>query len=254
MAQPPLLRSLQEAASLHWPGLAVEWLREIDSTNSELMRRLRQGHLAPTLLLADVQSAGRGRMGRQWQSRSGDALTFSLALPYAPQRWQGLSLAVGVAVAQGLHADVRLKWPNDLFLHDGKLGGILVETSLQTGHTSHLVVGIGINLQAPAVADAPYPLASLRSVLPDINAAQALSQFLPGLLATLRDFENHGFAPWQAAYAERDLLLRRGVRLSDGRLGVAQGCDADGALRVVLDKGETQFISSGEVSVRLQAQ
>jgi hypothetical protein len=152
---PLLLRSLQEAATLHWPGLGVEWLPEIDSTNSELMRRLRQGQLAPTLLLADVQSAGRGRMGRQWHSLAGDALTFSLALPFAPMRWQGLSLAVGVAVAQGLHADVRLKWPNDLFLHGGKLGGILVETSLQAGHIPHVVVGVGINLQAPAV---PEPL------------------------------------------------------------------------------------------------
>jgi BirA family biotin operon repressor/biotin-[acetyl-CoA-carboxylase] ligase len=232
----------------------VQWLPEIDSTNTELMRRLRQGHLAATLLVTDVQSAGRGRMGRQWHGQAGDALTFSLALPYAPQRWQGLSLAVGVAVAQGLHSDVRLKWPNDLFLHGGKLGGILVETSLQAGSVSHVVVGIGINLRAPELQDAPYPLASLRSVVPDIGPTQALLGLLPSLLPTLRDFENHGFTPWQAAYAERDLLMQRAVALSDGRTGTAQGCTADGALRVLLHTGQSVAINSGEVSVRIPAQ
>jgi BirA family transcriptional regulator, biotin operon repressor / biotin---[acetyl-CoA-carboxylase] ligase len=249
---PHTLGALQAAADRLWPGLTVQCLPEIDSTNSELMRRLRQGHLAATLLLADVQTAGRGRMGRQWHGQAGDALTFSLALPYAPQHWQGLSLAVGVAVAQGLHPDVRLKWPNDLFLRGGKLGGILVETSLQTGSVPHVVVGIGINLRAPDLPDAPYPLASLRSVLPQADPAQVLLQLLPRLMPTLRDFESHGFAPWQAAYAERDLLLQREVQLSDGRTGTAMGCAADGALRVLLGTGQNVVINSGEVSVRVQ--
>ncbi|MGZ7242464.1 biotin--[acetyl-CoA-carboxylase] ligase, partial [Streptococcus pyogenes] len=76
---------------------------EVDSTNSELMRRARAGHVDPVLLVAEQQSAGRGRMGRSWASRAGDSLTFSLGLPLQPADWSGLSLAVGVAVAESLH-------------------------------------------------------------------------------------------------------------------------------------------------------
>src|SRR5450830_805677 len=99
------------------PGFAVEVLAQIDSTNSELMRRARAGRLEPVLLVAEQQTAGRGRLGRQWFSEEGAtsvgaqaSLTFSIGLPLAPADWSGLSLAVGVSVVQSLHPDLRLKW------------------------------------------------------------------------------------------------------------------------------------------------
>ena len=98
------------------PGFTVEVLPEIDSTNSELMRRARAGQLDPVLLVAQSQTAGRGRLGRGWVSSPGDSLTFSLGLPLAPADWSGLSLAVGVAVAEALGPGIGLKWPNDLWL------------------------------------------------------------------------------------------------------------------------------------------
>jgi len=110
------------------PGFTVEVLPEIDSSNSELMRRARQGQTDPTLLVAESQTAGRGRMGRVWQSQPGDSLTFSLSLPFAPKDWSGLSLAVGLSLAESLHPDIRLKWPNDLWWQERKLGGILIIT------------------------------------------------------------------------------------------------------------------------------
>jgi BirA family biotin operon repressor/biotin-[acetyl-CoA-carboxylase] ligase len=123
-------------------------LPEIDSSNTELMRRARAGRTEPVLLVAERQSAGRGRLGRAWQSAAGDSLTFSLGLPLAPADWAGLSLAVGVSVAESLHPRIRLKWPNDLWVDDRKLAGILIETASAGGSAAarYAVVGIGINI------------------------------------------------------------------------------------------------------------
>ncbi len=130
------------------PGFTVEVLPEVDSTNTELMRRARVGLIDPVLLVAERQTAGRGRLGRPWAGEAGASLTFSLGLPLAPADWSGLSLAVGVALAESLHPDVRIKWPNDLWLHDRKLAGILIETA-GTGAAAAprcVVVGVGINI------------------------------------------------------------------------------------------------------------
>jgi BirA family biotin operon repressor/biotin-[acetyl-CoA-carboxylase] ligase len=138
------------------PGFAVEAVAEIDSTNTELMRRARAGRIEPVLLVAERQTAGRGRLGRPWQSapqqEESASLTFSLGLPLAPADWSGLSLAVGVSVAESLDPlgahKVGLKWPNDVWVNDCKLVGILIETALpsagRTDAPRYLVIGIGI--------------------------------------------------------------------------------------------------------------
>ena len=125
--------AIRDALAPLLPGCRVEVLAEVASTNSELMRRARDGQTEPTLLVAERQTAGRGRLGRAWHSGRGDALTFSLGLPLAPADWSGLSLAVGVSVAESLHPQLRLKWPNDLWLDDRKLAGILIETASSGG-------------------------------------------------------------------------------------------------------------------------
>ena len=112
------------------PGLVIEVLPTIDSSNTELMRRARKGALPPTLLIAEEQTAGRGRQGRSWYSGAGDVLAVSLGLPYTPRDWSGLSLAVGLSVAESLQPQlparasqqprIELKWPNDLWLADGR--------------------------------------------------------------------------------------------------------------------------------------
>jgi len=117
MTEPALhwpVAALAEALAPHVPGCAVEVAAEIDSTNSELMRRARAGRAAPVLLVAEAQTAARGRLGRGWQSGNGDvggALACSLGLPLAPRDWSGLSLAVGLALAEALHPEIGLKWP-----------------------------------------------------------------------------------------------------------------------------------------------
>ena len=230
------------------PDFTVEVLPEIDSSNSELMRRARAGQYEATLLVAERQTAGRGRMGRVWQSQPGGSLTFSISLSMAPRDWSGLSLAVGLSLAESLHPGVRLKWPNDLWLEDRKLGGILVEAASMAGR-SQVVVGVGLNIR-PRVADglntAP---AALTELLPDLTAAACLARVAFPLIQTLRTFEHDGFAPLQDRFASRDVLKGRRVYTSDGQVGEALGVGPSGALRLQTAAG-LQEIHSAEISVR----
>lgn len=238
----------EEVASL-LPGFTVEVLPEIDSTNTELMRRARAGLTEPTLLVAEHQNAGRGRQGRQWTSHKGDALTFSIGMPYAPRDWSGLSLMVGLVAAQQLHPDIRLKWPNDLWWQDRKLAGILVEAASTGGH-SHLVVGMGLNIRpmqhTEALRNAP---AALQELVPTLSAPQALEQIAAPLIRALLDFESQGFAAWQPAFEARDALRGRTVWTSDGKQGLSYGVDTHGTLRLQTERG-LELINSAEVSVR----
>lgn len=234
------------------PGFSVEILPEIDSTNSELMRRARAGRTEPTLLVAERQVAGRGRLGRAWTTGAGDALTFSLGLPLAPTDWSGLSLAVGVAVAEALHPRIGLKWPNDLWVDERKLAGILVETA-GTGAAGQLaryaVVGVGINVLPREAGGLSTPPAHLQALWPEGDAAQALGRIALPLVQALQAFERFGFAPFQARFDARDVLRDRAVTLSDGTQGTAFGVSEAGALLVHTGAG-MQAVTSSEVSVR----
>lgn len=240
--------SIWEQVSPLLPGFTVEVLPEIDSTNSELMRRARAGHTEPTLLVAERQTAGRGRLGRPWQSAAGDSLTFSLGLPFAPKDWSGLSLAVGLAVAESLHPDIGLKWPNDLWWQDRKLAGILIEAATTAGR-SQVVIGIGINIRPRSAQGLSTPPAALGELWPAASAGEALLRLMPMLVRTLLDFEQRGFAPLQARYAARDVLRGREIHTSDGLHGQALGVGPTGALRWRGHDGERELLSH-EVSVR----
>jgi BirA family biotin operon repressor/biotin-[acetyl-CoA-carboxylase] ligase len=252
------------------PHLTVEVLPEIDSTNTELMRRARAGQTDPVLLVAEVQTAGRGRLGRPWHGEAGHALTFSLGLMLKPADWSGLSLAVGLSLARSLDPQgdlgVRLKWPNDLWVKRpslsaptatewGKLAGILIETALPAGVSPagdqgrFCVVGVGINIAPPlanGLSTAPLGLQDLQS---GITAPEALMRVAEPLLATLLAFERTGFPPLQQAFNARDALHNLNVTLSDGRQGLARGVNHTGALLVDTEQGQ-ETISSAEVSVR----
>ncbi len=298
--------AIWEAVSPLLPGFTVEVLPTIDSTNTELMRRARNGQCEPTLLVAEQQTAGRGRLGRVWQSGvevssagppqaakaplGGSAareaasvgalpsLMMSLGLPLAPQDWSGLSLAVGVSVAESLQpvlpplganqpARVGLKWPNDLWLGgaagDRKLGGILVETAsfvapqaaqavapqTNTSTARYVVVGIGINVLPRSPEGMSMPPGSLQEVEPGLDAPTALQRIVPPLVAMLQSFAGYGFAPMQPRFAARDVLQGRAVTLSDGHTGTAHGVGDDGAL-LVHTAGGMQAITSSEISVR----
>jgi BirA family biotin operon repressor/biotin-[acetyl-CoA-carboxylase] ligase len=251
------LESVWEAVTPNLPGFTVELLPEVDSTNAELMRRARNGAMDPVLLITELQTKGRGRLGRQWHSdlKAGlgqpRSLTFSLGLRLAPQEWSGLSLAVGLAIAQSLHPDVRLKWPNDLWWRDRKLAGILIETANwgEASASRYVVIGVGINITAPDATGLSTPPAGLDELLPTVDAPTALAQIAAPLVRAIQTFEVHGFAPFQAAFNTLDALAGVSVSLSDGVQGVAQGVDASGALLLHTVHG-VQRITSSEVSVR----
>ncbi|MBK7956608.1 MAG: biotin--[acetyl-CoA-carboxylase] ligase [Candidatus Accumulibacter sp.] len=240
---------------------SVETLRECSSTSTLLLERARQAAPSGLLLVADRQTAGRGRRGRRWLSSPEGALTFSLLWRFAGNVAQlaGLSLAVGVAVARALEASgvskIGLKWPNDILFDGGKLGGILVELESAPG-SMLAVIGIGLNLQLPA-ADTeeflhrPAALAQALSPVPDRH--QLLAQLLIELAAILDRFSAAGFSAlrdeWQAHHVWQD----RQVRLLNGGLldreGICLGADADGALLLRTATGIERCLS-GDLSLR----
>ena len=252
------------------PGVAVEVLARTESTNTLLLERSRAavgrraGDAQPCLLVAEEQTRGRGRLGRDWRSSAGASLTFSLALPLAAHDWSGLSLAVGVALADALDppADgapprIGLKWPNDLWLLDTpgrgrKLGGILIET-LALGDRRIAVVGVGLNVlpqQVPAAA-LTHGYACLQELDAAAAAPQALARVAVPLVRALLRFAAEGFAPFAADFRRRDLLLGQSVTTTAPGVpaGVADGVDEDGALRV--RAAGVHRVVAGEVSVRL---
>ena len=255
--------AIWEALYPHLPGFSVEVLPEIDSTNTELMRRARAGQADPVLLVAERQTAGRGRMGKAWRSGVGDTLMFSLGLPLAPLDWSGLSLAVGLSVAESLQPAlpapgsqepvIGIKWPNDLWM-DGahKLCGILIETGNLAGAepgTRYVVVGVGLNIRPREGEGLSTVPACLQELHPGIEAHEALARIAVPLVHTVRAFASAGFAALLPRYAQRDVLRGRGVTLSDGREGLCQGVGPDGALLVQTAQG-LESITSAEVSVR----
>ncbi len=240
-------------------GFTAEALPSIDSTNSELMRRFKGApgiapRPAPTLLVAETQTAGRGRLGRNWYSQRGDSLTFSLGMALEPLDWSGLSLVVGISIAESLDPGQRitLKWPNDLWMGkpglESKLGGILVETATLDGHR-YVVIGVGINICGATPSTAGIPPGYLQDLFPDLDAPAALLRIVPKLVQNIQAFAQFGFAPFQARFARRDVLSARAVQLSDGLEGTAHGVSENGALLVHTSAGMKE-ITSSEVSVR----
>ncbi len=240
----------------------VDGLEECDSTNSELLRRAEGGVPAGTVVVADRQTAGRGRRGRSWLSSPQSALTFSLLwrFPGPVSGLAGLSLAVGVAIAKGLESlgakRVMLKWPNDILLERAgdfaKLGGVLVEL-VSDRRGTQAVIGIGLNLNEPQgeLLQAAAGLDAGLSPLPDRHVL--LAQLLMALAETLDRFAQGGFAALRQEWQARHAWQRRPVRvLQDSQVegeGICRGCDADGALLIETASG-LQRVLAGDVSLR----
>ncbi|MGH8780746.1 biotin--[acetyl-CoA-carboxylase] ligase [Paraburkholderia sp.] len=265
-----------------WP---IEIVEETGSTNADLMARVKAlprkpGALArPIVRVAYLQTAGRGRRGRPWYAEPGNALLFSVAcvLPRPLEGLAGLSLAVGVALVDGLRSlpltgsgpgQIALKWPNDVLFEGDKLAGILIETAWSTADASAVVIGIGTNvkgadalaekigaLQAsvPAQARGAAPTALSRA-LPTANLTDTLAAELNALEPALQRFAVEGFAPFRQrwngchAYAGRDVvLIEQGVEVARG---VAAGVDESGQLLLDTASGR-ETIATGDVSLRL---
>jgi BirA family transcriptional regulator, biotin operon repressor / biotin---[acetyl-CoA-carboxylase] ligase len=244
---------------------SLEIVDTIDSTNSALLRR-RTPVNGIVALFAERQTGGRGRHGRVWSSPPGGNLYLSLARCFegsSVARLAGLSLAIGVAVAEALHAlgadAVRVKWPNDLVAgehdHLAKLGGVLTEGGLQDG-LPRAVVGLGLNLRMPediAVAiDQPWTdlRALLGASLPPRRVVA--SEVLMSLIEALDRFDAEGLAAFLPRFAALDALRDAPLTATiDGvaHAGIAAGIAADGALRLRTEAGEL-LLRAGEVGLR----
>ncbi len=248
---------------------------EVDSTNSELMRLATQdGGAAPdgTVLLAERQTRGRGRLQRDWLTAPQHSLAMSVLLrpPLAPTEVAQLPLLTAVAVQQALLdiAPLRIKWPNDILFEGRKLAGILTEMRAEPGAVHAVVIGIGINVRSP---EGGWPEA-LRAVAGDLSSAGDLSGMagysssagdgirrMDVALAVLRrldalyhEYLAHGFEPIREAWWQAHVACGQPVRVHNGKTyidGVAEALDADGALLLRTPAG-LQRIITGDLELR----
>lgn len=246
-------------------ALEVHW--ELDSTSSELQRRAADASDF-SIVLAETQTAGRGRRGREWLSPPGLNLYLSCLKRFDRgfAGLGGLSLAVGVIVLRALEQlgifGAGLKWPNDVMVERGrrsvgKLAGILVELGGEYQGPCAAVIGVGLNVRLTAALreQAGQPACDLAALTdgtpPDRNRVAAA--MITALVQGLRQFEHDGFAAFMADYARHDLLRDAALRLS-GALGafdgIGAGIDARGALKVRMPDGSLRLVDSADVTVR----
>jgi BirA family transcriptional regulator, biotin operon repressor / biotin---[acetyl-CoA-carboxylase] ligase len=282
------------------PGLSIEVVARCESSNTVLVERARRsgglsevvpsrpgeleppisgpmplleatrlgrraGDTQPCLLVAEQQTRGRCRWGRSWQSSIGASLTCSLALPFTPPDWSGMSLAMGVALAEALDptgprdggASIGLKWPNDLMcIEDGqaprKLGGILIE-SVPVGQRRMAVIGLGLNIAPQPVVDLNTGFACMQEFEPGIDAPRTLARIARPWVEAVLLFQREGFAPFKPRFERRDCLKGQLVTttLDDLPSGVAEGIDEHGALLVRVGPS-LRTVGVGDVNVSVR--
>jgi BirA family biotin operon repressor/biotin-[acetyl-CoA-carboxylase] ligase len=226
-------------ARLGWPRLH---LHVTESTNDRACELAVRGAPHGTLVTAGEQTGGRGRQGRTWSAPPGRALLCSLVVRRPPRL---LSLVAGVAVAETIGPQARVKWPNDVLIGGRKVAGILVEGRPQE-HWA--VLGIGLNV-ALRDGDLPPELAGRATTLGlEPNATEPV---LRGLIESLERWLAMPGGVMLEAFRERDALLARSVEWADGK-GRAAGIDDDGRLLVDTDRGR-QAVGAGEVHLRAPA-
>lgn len=252
-----ITRLLDDTAHL----FSVEVLQQAASSNILLLQRAAQGAPSGSVLAVELQTAGRGRVGRTWYSGLGNALTFSLLWRFdcGLNALSGLSLAVGVAILRasrrlGINS-LRLKWPNDILTSQGKLGGVLIEAQGDMLGPSAVVVGIGLNCSLPTSVEQhiDQPVSALDEAcakMPTRN--HLLAALLQEMASVLQQFAQGGFAAlrteWEQYHAHQNLPIK--LQLADGSSvsGIARGASNNGELCLETHHGMRCF-NSGEVGV-----
>ncbi|ATG15757.1 MULTISPECIES: bifunctional biotin--[acetyl-CoA-carboxylase] ligase/biotin operon repressor BirA [Providencia] len=235
----------------------------IDSTNQYMLDRIPNLQSGDTCL-AEYQSAGRGRRGRQWISPFGCNLYLSTywKLEQGPAAAIGLSLVVGIVIAETLNKlcgnKVKVKWPNDLYMNDKKLAGILVELTGKTGDAAHIIIGIGINIgMNKSIIKKDETINQAWSALTDevenIERNELAGNIINALKKSLLIFEKQGLKPFLSRWFELDNFLERNVKLLIGNdiiVGVEKGINEQGALLLQKENGEIIPYIGGEISLR----
>jgi len=276
LAQP--LSMLDERSVSQWLGEAapfnLEFVDEVDSTNTLLSQRAQAGAPHASVIAAEWQRAGRGRMNRPWHAAVGGALTFSVLWRFSQgaAALAGLSLAAGLAVVQALESfgmsdlsdlsGLGLKWPNDVLWHGRKLAGILIEMQGDALGPSAVVIGVGINVRLPPalnirIDQAAVDLETIMNVNagdgPVVDRNRLLAALLDEFNRVLLEFERAGFQSFREDWQRRHVHQGRTVRLTlpvgARESGVVRGVGADGSLLLETARGVRTF-HSGDVSLR----
>ncbi|MBH0036628.1 bifunctional biotin--[acetyl-CoA-carboxylase] ligase/biotin operon repressor BirA [Pseudoalteromonas sp. NZS71_1] len=234
----------------------------IDSTNSELMRRIQAKTAleSGTVIVAEMQQAGRGRRGRVWQSPFGANLYYSYfwRLDDGLQAAMGVSIAVGLAVYDAIKAlyqiDVELKWPNDIYINKQKLAGVLVELDGQPQGPCQLVIGIGINLQMPESFSQHIDQAwtDLNQHTQRLDKNQLVASLTYHLEQRLVQYRQTGLQDMYEQWNSLNAFAGDYVELNTGHRswrGICEGIDPQGGIRIRQD-GEVKSYYGGEVSLR----
>ncbi|WP_296258334.1 MULTISPECIES: bifunctional biotin--[acetyl-CoA-carboxylase] ligase/biotin operon repressor BirA [unclassified Pseudomonas] len=242
-------------------GWSIHVHDTIDSTNAEAMRLAGQGVSLPLLVLAEQQTAGRGRRGRKWASPYAENLYYSLALRIdgGMRQLEGLSLLVGLAVVKMLREmgvdGAGLKWPNDILVGRRKLAGVLLELTGDPADVCHVVIGIGINVNMRASEEVDQLWTSM---MLETGASLDRNQIAARLSADLKEYlaahRSQGFVAFQEEWERNHLWQNQNVTLLAGSTaieGIVVGIDAIGALRLKVGE-QVHAFSGGELSLRLR--
>jgi BirA family biotin operon repressor/biotin-[acetyl-CoA-carboxylase] ligase len=248
--------SVAAAAARRIPGFdgRVVFFAETASTNDDAKRLAREGAPAGSFVVADAQTAGRGRSGARWHSPAGENLYLSIVLrpEVRASAVAPFTLVVGLVVAEVLaakiDAPVRVKWPNDVLVRDKKIAGVLVEAQVRGDEVLSLIVGIGVNVRSTAF---PPPLDRTATSLAlegerDVARADLAAEIAAGTIAATAAFAERGLAPFVERLSARDALL--GAAVAAGVLrGTARGIDTEGRLVVEDARGERHVVVAGHV-------
>ncbi|NDV61685.1 biotin--[acetyl-CoA-carboxylase] ligase [Puniceicoccales bacterium CK1056] len=235
-------------------------LGEVDSTNTVAERELSSGRPTPFFVVADCQTAGRGRRGRNWHSPQHKNLYLSIALrpSLPPSRLQTITLWLGLRLCQLLRdtysLPVQIKWPNDLLIHGRKIAGMLTEARVDSEFTRDLVFGLGLNVNT-SETDFPEELHSIASSLSmnlgqPLNLSRIAHRIVHHLSDAIQDYLNEDYADELAhLWPEFDFLRGQGISTEQAE-GTAVGITRNGSLRVEREDGSIAILHSGEVSLR----
>ena len=239
----------------------VELALSLPSTNRLAAEQAQQGDCHGRLYIAEQQTAGRGRRGREWASPFARNLYFSLTWSFSggAAALEGLSLVVGLAVLKGLAAEgvegVELKWPNDLLYQGRKLAGVLLEMSGDASGQCQVVIGVGVNVAMPAEAavDVTQPWTDLQRISErEMDRNRILASLVNSLVPMLQQFERHGFEVFREQWQQYNAHQGQQVRLATERFsqqGECVGVDRTGALLLRTGEGVRAF-HGGELSLR----
>jgi BirA family biotin operon repressor/biotin-[acetyl-CoA-carboxylase] ligase len=240
-------------------GCSLIHLSEVDGTNAEGMRRVLQGERGPMWIIADRQSAGRGRSGRSWSSETGNLFaSYIVALDCAPGKAAQLSLVAGIAVIDAIRLagavlGLRLKWPNDILIDTAKVGGILVESTSRPPQAGIVaVVGVGLNL-----VSAPDDLGRAATFLAPHGLKLSPREALCFLAQTMSDWigiwnDGEGFAHVREAWLERAGALGEPLTVNAAQgpvSGTFAGLDDIGALLINDSEGRQLSFAFGDVTL-----